>query len=165
MIGFMTQARARAGTIKPAPPTPFSSGLGYVVRHTHKALSRRLAAELSRIGIAFKHYYYLRALLETDGLSQMELSERVGVDPTTVVTVVDTLERFAVVERRADASDRRISRIHLTPGGKRLRRPLRRAIETVQAEAQRGISADDLQCFRRVAARMIENLSAEPPLR
>ena len=154
----MLQIRARAGPKAAPQAPPFSTGLGYVVRHTHKAFSRRLAAELARIGIAFKHYYYLRALLETNGLSQSEISERVGVDPTTVVSVVDTLERLSIVERRADASDRRISRIHLTPKGKLLRRPLRRAIEAVHLDAERGISADDLNCFRRVAAKMIENL-------
>ena len=70
-------------------PAPFSTGLGYVLRHTHKAMARRFAAELARHDISFAHYYYLRALFEDDGLSQIELSERVGVDPTTVVTIVD----------------------------------------------------------------------------
>ena len=160
----MTQTRARstgASTLAPPSPTPFTSGLGYVVRHTHKAFSRRLAEELARIGISFKHYYYLRALLETSGLSQMELSERVGVDPTTVVTVVDTLVRQGIVERRADADDRRKSRIHLTPKGKMLRRPLRAAIDAVQMEAQRGITIEQLESFRRIAAQLTANLSEE----
>jgi DNA-binding MarR family transcriptional regulator len=151
----MVQTRSR----RPSSPAPFSAGLGYLVRHTHKAFSRRLAAELARAGISFKHYYYLRALLETDGLSQMEISERVGVDPTTVVTVVDTLERLAIVERRADAFDRRISRIHLTSKGEALRVPLRKAIAAVQLDAKRGITSEELECFRRIAAQMTENLT------
>jgi DNA-binding MarR family transcriptional regulator len=154
----MLQKARRPTAVRPGP-APFTAGVGYVVRHAHKALSRRLAYELAQAGIAFKHYYYLRALFETNGISQMELSERVGVDPTTVVTVVDTLARQKIVERRKDPDDRRKALIYLTPKGKSLRRPLRAAIDAVQGEAMRGISAADMNCFRRVAARMTENLS------
>ena len=111
------------------------------------------------MGISFKHYYYLRALLETNGISQMELSERVGVDPTTVVTVVDTLARQEIVERRADPDDRRKALIYLTPKGKALRRPLRAAIDAVQSCAQRGITASDLESYRRISAKITRNLT------
>lgn len=155
----MLQQRERTpAAARSRPAVPFTNGLGYVVRLAHKALSRRLAAELARHGIQFKHYYYLRALLETDGLSQMELSESVGVDPTTVVTVVDTLARLDIVERRGDPDDRRKSLIYLTARGKALRRPMRKAIEAVHVAAEDGISARDLETFRRIAARITENL-------
>jgi DNA-binding MarR family transcriptional regulator len=155
-----------AQKVRPTPaaaPPPFTSGIGYVVRHTHKALSRRLAAELTQAGISFKHYYYLRALLETNGISQMELSERVGVDPTTVVTVVDTLARQEIVERRADPDDRRKALIYLTPKGKALRRPMRAAIDAVQSSALRGITTFDLEIYRRISAQMTQNLADDEP--
>ncbi len=142
-----------------AIPIPFSTGVGYVLRHTHKAMSRRFAAELAKIGIPFKHYYYLRALFETNGISQAELSERVGVDPSTVVTVIDTLERAKIVERRKDATDRRKALIYLTAKGRALRQPVRAAIDTAQADAVRGVSAADLKVFRSVGARIRHNLA------
>jgi DNA-binding MarR family transcriptional regulator len=142
-----------------AIPIPFSTGIGYVLRHTHKAVSRRFAAELAKIGIAFKHYYYLRALFETNGISQVELSERVGVDQSTVVTVIDTLVRAKIVERRKDPADRRKALIYLTPKGRALRQPVRAAIDAGQADAVRGISAADLKTFRSVATRVRHNLA------
>ena len=141
-------------TTKRDPPAPFSAGLGYVLRHTHKAVSRRLAAEGPNVGIAFKQYYYLRALFETNGISQVELSERVGVDQSTVVSVVDTLVRQKIVERRKDPADRRKALIYLTPKGRALRRSLRAAIDAVHVDALRGISASDLDSFRRIAAKI-----------
>jgi MarR family transcriptional regulator, organic hydroperoxide resistance regulator len=151
--------RPRIPPARRRPPAPFSAGIGYTVRHTHKALARRLAFELAKAGISYNHYYYLRALFETNGISQMELSERVGVDPTTVVTVVDTLERQGIVERRKDPDDRRKALIYLTRKGKTLRRPLLTAIAAAHADALTGISAADIETFRRVAQRVIENLS------
>ena len=152
LLKFMTTTRDRT-------PAPFSAGLGYVLRNTHKAVSSRLAAELTRLGIAFKHYYYLRALFETNGISQVELSERVGVDQSTVVSVVDTLVRQKLVERRKDPTDRRKALIYLTPKGRAQRRPLRAAIDSVHVDALRGISAAELETFRRTAAKIRRNLS------
>ena len=48
------------------------------------------------------------------GLSQRELAEMLEVEPITVARLVDRLERSAMVERRADQTDRRIWRLHLT---------------------------------------------------
>ena len=158
-----SRPRARVPRARNRLPAPFSAGIGYAVRHTHKALSRRLAYELAQVGISFGHYYYLRALFEANGISQMELSERVGVDPTTVVTVVDTLERQNIVERRKDPDDRRKALIYLTPKGRKLRRPLLAAIGAAQANALVGISAAEIETFRRVALRVIDNLSNDAP--
>src|SRR5579875_1743197 len=94
-----------------ARPTPLTAGPGYLVRNAHKALSRRLALELARHGIAFKHYYYLRTLFEEDGIMQAELSERTGMERATVTVVLDTMERQgleAYPQPRGPAEDPRV---------------------------------------------------------
>ena len=156
--------QARQTRLPKGTPVPFSTGFGYVLRHTYKAVSRHFASELARSGIAFEQYYYLRALFETDGIPQVELSELVGVDQSTVVSVVDTLVRQKLVERRRDPTDRRKALIYLTAKGKALRRPLRTAIDSAHAEALEGISASDLATFRRVAAKVRHNLSSDEPV-
>lgn len=49
------------------------------------------------------------------GLSQKELSEILEVEPITVARLIDRLEARGMVERRPDAKDRRIWRLHLLP--------------------------------------------------
>lgn len=49
------------------------------------------------------------------GLSQKELAEILEVEPITVARLIDRLEARGMVERRADARDRRIWRLHLLP--------------------------------------------------
>jgi DNA-binding MarR family transcriptional regulator len=138
-VAYIVNSMSAEKSPSSAIPIPFSTGFGYLLRHTHKAVSRRFAAELAKIGIAFKHYYYLRALFETNGISQVELSER--------------------VERRKDPTDRRKALIFLTAKGRALRDPVRAAIDAAQADAVRGISAADLKTFRNVAARVRQNLA------
>jgi MarR family transcriptional regulator, transcriptional regulator for hemolysin len=49
------------------------------------------------------------------GLSQKELAEIVEVEPITVARLIDRLQARGMVERRPDAKDRRIWRLHLLP--------------------------------------------------
>ena len=52
-----------------------------------------------------------------DGVTQKELAERVGLDGSSLVRLLDILEGKGWVERRADAADRRSKRIFLTTEG------------------------------------------------
>ena len=54
-----------------------------------------------------------------DGVTQKELAERVGLDGSSLVRLLDILEGKGWVERRADAADRRSKRIFLTAEGNR----------------------------------------------
>jgi DNA-binding MarR family transcriptional regulator len=149
----------RALAVKtPVERIPLSTGLGYQIRHTHKAFSRRLAAELAVLGISFKHYFYLRALLEEDDISQVELSERVGMQRATVTSVLETLEARGYVRRLADPNDARTRRVVLTPRGRKLREPLLAIIERIQRVASAGLSPAELRAFRHVCERMTANL-------
>jgi DNA-binding MarR family transcriptional regulator len=51
-------------------------------------------------------------------LGELAVAER--VQPPTVTRIVARLEELALVSRHADASDRRIARVRLTPAGRRL---------------------------------------------
>ena len=101
--------------------SPLTSGPGYWLRLGHKALTRPLADELRQRGIAFKHYFYIRTLLEEDGITQVELSERVGMERATVTVVLDTLEDLGIVVRKAHPTDRRKTNVFLTAKGRRMK--------------------------------------------
>ena len=147
----------------PRKKSRLATGAGYLVRDAHKAFSRRLASEISQYDISFKHYYYLLALFEEDRVTQVELSERVGMNRATVTSVVDTMEAQGLVKRVRDPEDRRKINVVLTPKGTRLRRPLLDSIGEVQRTALKGIAARDLDHFFATIERIIENLS--PPQR
>jgi MarR family transcriptional regulator, organic hydroperoxide resistance regulator len=56
--------------------------------------------------------------------SQRELARRLHYDPSNITTLADSLEARGLIERRADASDRRFRLLALTPDGERLRATL-----------------------------------------
>src|SRR5436190_1557249 len=63
----------------------------------------------------------VRALYELrEPLSMRELAERLYLDPSNLTALVDRLEDLGLVERQADAGDRRIKRLVITPKGVQL---------------------------------------------
>jgi len=98
----------------------------------------------------------LRMLAEGDGISQRELACGLHLSAPTVTAMLQRMEKAGTIERRPDATDQRVTRVHLTAGGRARERDLRavlgRAIggvldpipETDRLELERllGIMAD-----------------------
>jgi DNA-binding MarR family transcriptional regulator len=140
--------------------SPLTSGPGYWLRLGHKAITRPLADALRRRGIAFKHYFYIRTLLEEDGITQVELSDRVGMEPATVTVVLDTLEDLGIVVREPHPSDRRKTNVFLTTKGRRMKGDVLESVAISNKVALKGISAAEFERFRKTLAQMIANVEA-----
>ena len=79
---------------------------------------RQLDAELAAAGLTDASWAPLMHLSAGgDDISQSELAERVGLDGSSLVRLLDLLEERAMIERRVDPSDRRARRIVLTQTG------------------------------------------------
>jgi DNA-binding MarR family transcriptional regulator len=141
-------------------PVDLSPGgsIGYLVRDANRAFQRLLERRITPQGVSRGQWYFLRVLWEEDGLSQRELSERVGMMEPTTVIALRGMEKAGLVRKARSTDDRRITRIHLTPKAKRLRDRLLRISSSVNDQGLEGIKAADLARFRRVLARMTENL-------
>lgn len=140
--------------------SPLTSGPGYWLRLGHKALTRPLADELRARGIAFKHYFYIRTLLEEDGITQVELSDRVGMERATVTVVLDTLEDLGIVARKPHPTDRRKTNVFLTARGRRMKGDILESVAIANAVSLKGISAAEFERFRKTLAHMIANVEA-----
>jgi DNA-binding MarR family transcriptional regulator len=75
------------------------------------------------------------------GLKQNELARAIHLDRSTVVAVVDKLERRKLVERRAAPSDRRSNALWLTTTGAALLKQLRRRVAAHEKRLVRHLSA------------------------
>jgi DNA-binding MarR family transcriptional regulator len=69
------------------------------------------------------------ALLRLDSpLSQRELADRLKYDASNITSIVDTLARRGLVERRIDPDDRRVRRLVMTTEGRTLVAELRQRV-------------------------------------
>jgi DNA-binding MarR family transcriptional regulator len=131
---------------------------GYLVRDAHRAFQRLLERRIAVYGVTRGQWYFLRVLWINDGVSQRELSARVGMMEPTTVIALRGMERAGLIRRVRGADDRRKVRVFLTAKATRLRNELLAVARTITAEAEKGIVRHDLAAFRRVLGRMTENL-------
>jgi MarR family transcriptional regulator, organic hydroperoxide resistance regulator len=137
---------------------PPQTSSGYLVRDAHRAFQRLLERRIAAYGVSRGQWYFLRVLWITDGLSQRELSARVGMMEPTTVIALRSMEKSGLIRRVRGADDRRKVRVFLTAKAKRLRGELLAVARTITAEAEEGIAPRDLAAFRRIIARMTDNL-------
>ena len=133
-------------------------------REAHRAITRALQNRIADHGISMGQWYFLRALWEEDGLTQRELSQRVGMMEPTTVTALNTLERCDLVQRVRNPHDRRKVNIYLTPKGKALRSEILPCVEEIEESATLGISPGELALAVSVLSRVAANLGGLPPI-
>jgi DNA-binding MarR family transcriptional regulator len=90
------------------------------------------------------------------GSRQLDIANRMGLEPMTVSVFLDKLQARGLVERQPDPLDRRAKRIMLTDAADEMLRAISVEITAVQREATQGLDPemqesvrDALKCFRR----------------
>ncbi|WP_286192231.1 MarR family winged helix-turn-helix transcriptional regulator [Roseomonas genomospecies 6] len=134
------------------------------VREAHRAMTRALQHRIAGYGVSMGQWYFLRALWEQDGLTQRELSQRVGMMEPTTVTALNNLERCELVQRVRNPHDRRKVNIYLTPKGKSLRSDVLPCVGEIEENATLGISPGELALTVSVLSRVSANLGGLPPI-
>ncbi|WP_405867455.1 MULTISPECIES: MarR family winged helix-turn-helix transcriptional regulator [unclassified Streptomyces] len=100
-----------------ARPAPLESRLGYLLKHAQARLARASAEALAPYGVDGHLLAVLVVLSGGEPLSQVEAAGRLGVDRTTMVSLIDGLEDQGLVQRRRSPQDRRKNIVELTPAG------------------------------------------------
>lgn len=136
-------------------PAALSERLGYLLGRAHLAHGEVAATALASSGLGPKEFGALAVLASEGPLTQQRLGERQGVDRTTMVAVVDGLERMRLVERRRDPEDRRAYALHPTARGKRALRRATDAAKRAEDQFLAPISADDRRRLKVLLRRLI----------
>lgn len=111
--------KTKATSLSVEFPPRLSSG--YLVRDAHRAFQRLLDRRIAPYGVTRGQWYFLRALWNTDGLSQRELSARTGLMEPTTVIALRSMEKAGLIARTRGEGDRRKMCVLLTAKAKRLR--------------------------------------------
>jgi DNA-binding MarR family transcriptional regulator len=100
------------------PPPELADRLAYLLKHAQLGLAGLTAEALAPFGVSGRELAVLTVLAGQEPGSQQQAAQRLGVDRTTMVGLVDTLEDKGLVRRRAHAEDRRRNVIELTKAGR-----------------------------------------------
>jgi len=119
---------------------PLAESLGYQIRTTHRLFQRALQTELEKAGVTLGTWYFLRVLWSEDGITQSQLSQRVGTMEPTTLSAIRDMVRNGWVRRVPHAQDRRKINIYMTDKGRALRDQLLPVAYAVIASASTGLT-------------------------
>lgn len=97
-----------------------SQSTGLIVIQASDLFAEIFEAALKRYGLRAKEFAVLTAIQSMGPQSQQQLAQTLGIDRTTMVSVIDVLERLDLVDRVRDAEDRRKYAVNLTGQGQEL---------------------------------------------
>ncbi len=149
-----------ARTTKARVGRPPAIGLGMLLRAADSTFNRHLRDGLSDHDVTFGQFQHLRNLWAENGLTQAELSRRIGIEMASSTAILDSLEARRLITRVRNAADRRKINVFLTPAGAALKKPLMACAARVNKEARRGLSDTELASAFALVGRIIANLDA-----
>jgi MarR family transcriptional regulator, lower aerobic nicotinate degradation pathway regulator len=126
--------------------------LSQVSAHAHAVL----AARLGGAGARGYHIRVLAALAEFGPASQAALGRHADMDRSDVTATVGELAAAGLVERAADAGDRRRNVITITAAGLARLRELDAILTAVQDEVLEPLSADERSVLTGLLTRVLE---------
>jgi len=85
-----------------------------------------------------------------------------GIDRTTMVSLIDQLESAGLAKRRPAANDRRAREVAITPNGRRLLERARRIVSDSEDELLAGLTATERRDLLTLLRRALESAPAQP---
>ncbi len=128
------------------------------IREVHRQFGRVLQQRIGELGLTLGTWYFLRALWEEDGLSQRELSHRIGTMEPTTVSALNAMERLGLVRRERDPHDKRRRRVFLTDHGRSLKDEALGLLDELDRQALAGFSKAEAEQLHGLLGGVLRNL-------
>jgi len=136
----------------------FENSVGMAIKNASKSLERALDVELrGKFGLSGGQWKVIIALSIQNGLSQKDLAEKIFLDGTTLVPIIDGMEKKELVERKTDPKDRRNNRIFLTKKSESVVDSIIEIILQVRKLAYKGLSQEELESARAILKKIMDN--------
>jgi MarR family transcriptional regulator, organic hydroperoxide resistance regulator len=145
-------------TLANFPPMSIEQSLGYQIRYAYRIFVKALADELGPHRVTTGQWSALRVLWQEDGLSQVELAQRMMVEKASLTAVLKAMASEGLITRVRNTEDRRKVNIFLTTSGRRLKSKILPLIGRINKRATRRLSSAEVQQLRRLLARVMINL-------
>jgi DNA-binding MarR family transcriptional regulator len=144
----------------PATDDAVSEFAGQLFFRLWRVSHARTAEALESLGLTTALFALLNVLGTREGAIQQELGLAMGIDPSTMVSLIDQLETVGLAKRRPRPTDRRAREVLITPKGRRVLEQARRLAMRVEDDVLRGLSPTER---RRMLALLRRAVDSAPP--
>ena len=144
--------KARTGNLQPA----------FLLAQVGAHAAAKFAERLAVLQLVPPDAGILRLLGRTSGISQQELSARLGIHPSRLVAILDELENRKLVQRKANAIDRRQYELHLTAKGREALAEIGRIAQEHQEALCASLTAAEREKLGELLQRIAEEQGLTP---
>ena len=141
---------------------PDPDALGFVLidvaRMLRSAFERRIAT--AGLGLTPGEARALVHVAALEGSRQLDIAQRMGIEPMTLSTYLDRLQSLGYIERRPDPADRRAKLIFTTPAADDLIASIRTEQIDLMQHVTSGIADAEREVLRSQLKRLRANLVA-----
>ena len=145
---------------KPSPEIDVAEFAGQLFFRLWRVSHARTAEALESMGMTPPLFALLNVLGARKGAIQQEIGSAMGIDPSTMVSLIDQLESAGLARRRPHPKDRRAREVAITPKGQRILERARRLATRVEDDVLRGLTAGER---RQLLTLLRRALSSAPP--
>ena len=122
------------------PDAPVAEFAGQLFFRLWRASHARAVEALATIGLTPSLFALLNVVGAREGAIQQQLVAALGIDPGTMVSLVDQLEAAGLAQRRRSPTDRRARQVVITAEGRRRRERARRLVADLDDEVLQGLA-------------------------
>lgn len=142
---------------------PVAEFAGQLFFRLWRASHTGAAEALTTVGLTPALFGLLNVIGAREGAIQQELGAAMGIDPSTMVSLIDQLEGAGLAKRRPSAKDRRAREIAITPKGRRLLERSRQLISQVEDHILDGLTAAERRQLLTLLRRALDAAPTQPP--
>jgi DNA-binding MarR family transcriptional regulator len=150
---------------KPSADAAVAEFAGQLFFRLWRASHLRIAEALGSIGLTPALFGLLNVLGSREAAIQLELASAMGIDPSTIVSLVDELERAGLAKRRPHPTDRRAREVTITAKGRRLLERARGTAFQVEDEVLQGLSPSERRELLTLLRRALDSAPPQTPWR
>ena len=145
------------------PGPELSRRLGYLLKHAQLRMAELTAKALTPCGIDGRELAVLLVLAGGEPASQQQAAQRLGIDRTTMVALLDALEGKGLVARHPHADDRRRNVVELTEAGQDALRRATEASDDAEREFLAPLSPQAAQQLRNSLQTIVTHPGSQSP--
>lgn len=143
--------------VSPFSETAVAEFAGQLFFRLWRASHTRISEGLESIGLTPASFGLLNLLGARSAATQRELGSEMGIDPSTMVSLLDELEAAGLAKRRLHPTDRRARQVVITSKGRRLLERGRQMALQVEDEVLGGLNAGERRELLRLLRRALDS--------
>lgn len=132
--------------------------IGFLTNHGAKMISESMNQRFNEQSVTRVQWMALYYIHKKPGMTQKELAADMLIKEPTALHLVDRMESEELISRSVNPNNRRVHCLHLTKKGEKALNVLLPVAEQFNADATEGISEEEMQIFKKVLDKMIQNV-------